>query len=357
MALLRRNDPWKYVLLAKHADAPWASSVGASDVVYTDATHYSVQEQIAVPRVIRRVQASAFYAPQFNVPLALPVPFVVTVHDLILHRFPNGASLPRRMAYRVLLRHAVRSASGIVAVSQATKDAMLEHYGKQVADKTVVAHPGVASTFLPSTQAAVADVRKRYGIDGTYLLYVGNAKQHKNVQLLIDAFSQAALPRCSLVLVTAGPEAAGLRLKSGVRVLASVPQQDLPALYTGALACVSATLAEGFGLPMLEAMACDCPVLATDIPAVREACSGHARLVAPTVDAMAQGMRDMLPAHSRAMLDAARNHALGHAWTNTARIPHSTSLPIRNLQSAIRNWKTRTIACWLAARDSASKPK
>lgn len=317
-ALLRRSDPWKYVLLAKRNDVSWARSAGASDVVYADAAHYSVQEHIVVPKILRRVQASAFYAPQFNVPLWLPVPLAVTVHDLILHRFPNAASFPRRMAYRLLMRHAVRSATGIVAVSQATKDAIAEHYGQQVAAKTVVAHPGVAAAFVPATDAAVADARKRYGIGGAYLLYVGNAKQHKNVQQLIDAFSLAALPGCSLVLVTAGPEATALRLAPGVRVLSSVPQQDLPALYTGAAACVSATLAEGFGLPMLEAMACGCAVLATDIPAVREACGGHARLVAPTADALAQGMRDILSPHSRVTLDAARKHAAGCTWNTTA---------------------------------------
>lgn len=317
-ALLRRNDACEYRLLLLPDDPLWFPARSGVDVLRTTAAHYSLAEQFLLPSLLRRAGATAYYAPQFNVPLYCPVPFVVTVHDLILHRFPNAASLPRRLAYRLLLKHAITAASGILAVSQATKDDILLHYGARYANRVKVAHPGIATMFAPADASAVADARMRHGITGQYLLYVGNAKQHKNVQMLLDAFGAAALPAYTLVVVSAGPEVARLRLPSGVRVLSHVPQADLPALYTGASACVSATLAEGFGLPMLEAMACGCPVLATDVPAVREACGQWAHLVPPTADALAAGMRSVIARVHGQRSAQAREHAAQFSWDTTA---------------------------------------
>lgn len=324
LALLKRTDPWDYVLFVKSQRETWLQSLSA-DVRIQEAPfdHYSFGEQAGFPNLIQDSACDLFFSPHFNVPLMCPVPFVCTVHDLILHRFPNEAPLLKRLAYRFVLGRALRSAQKILAVSTFTQKDLESHYGRGVAAKTVVAYPGVDPSFKHQPENIRSDARSRYDLHKPFFLYVGNCKEHKNVQMLIDAFTEAGLPGVELCIVAGGRECAHLTRRPGVRFLPLVPMEDLPALYSAALACVTATLMEGFCLPLVEAMACRCPVIATASGAIPEVCGGHALLTEPRTRALADAMRSVLQNQkltSASALDAAERFSHVYAWDHTAEI-------------------------------------
>jgi glycosyltransferase involved in cell wall biosynthesis len=255
------------------------------------AAHYSLAEHLRIPAALRELKADLLFCPHFNVPWHCPVPSVVTIHDLILHAYPNQAGPLKQAAYRLLMRRAVRSATSIIAVSRFVEGEIGRVYGQGVAAKTVHVGEGVNASFFPRSVQEQLAVRKRYGLDKPFFLYVGNAKQHKNVPLLLEAYRRLGRTERELVLVTSGREAQSLVLPPGVRFLPAVPDAELPALYSGADAFVTASLYEGFCLPVAEATACGCPVIATNRAAIPEVSPPEAVLLEPETAAFTEAMR------------------------------------------------------------------
>jgi glycosyltransferase involved in cell wall biosynthesis len=284
------------VTLFVRTDSAWLSTELRSRVEIITAPYapYSISEQLEFPNLIQNTGIDLFYAPHFNVPLFLTVPFVCTVHDLILSRFPGSASFVKRLAYRMVLRRSVRRAEKIIAVSEYTKSDLVTRYGHSLASKTHVVYPGVSPVFSPQAENEQERVRSLYRLSHPFLLYVGGCKQHKNVPMLIDAFQSANLGEVDLVLIASGRECASLSRAPGVRFLHGVPEADMPALYSAALGSVTATLDEGFYLPGVEAMACGCPVLATHVGAIPEVLGDMALYTEPTVSSIADGMRRLI---------------------------------------------------------------
>ncbi len=294
-ALLLREDPWTYVLIVGTEGVSWATSLPSQPrFVIASSRPYSFSEHWEIPSILRLLHADLFFSPHFNVPIFCPIPFVVTIHDLILHRFPNAAPFFKQRAYRMLMGHAVRRAKRIIAVSHFTADEIQRTFGSVVAAKVVVVREGVDPLFHKRSSLEQERTLKKLGIAHPFFLYVGNAKQHKNVQVLIDAFVRANLPATELVLVTAGREVAFLKLHDGVQVLASVSDEELAALYSAARAFVTASLYEGFCLPVAEAAACGCPVIAANCGALPGVVPGHSLLIEPTVSAFEQAFKRSL---------------------------------------------------------------
>lgn len=315
-ALAAREDGLRYTVLARSADEPWLT--GLPDAVRRIAApfpHYSVAEQTRLPRLLADLRVDGFFSTHFNVPLRCPPPFVATVHDLILHRYPNGANPLKVAAYRFLMRRTVGAARRVITVSRFVAGELERAYGKDIAAKTTVVTEGVSPLFTPRSDDEQRTVRLRHRVERPFFLYVGNAKQHKNVPLLLEAYGRLPEDRPDLLLVTGGPEAAALRLPAGARLLAGVPDADLPALYSAAVALVTASAYEGFCLPVAEAAACGCPVIATDASAIPEIAPAGSALLPPTVDAFASALaapparlpsRAAIPSWDRAAAETAR---------------------------------------------------
>ena len=277
------------VLFVQSKDEKWLREVSEPvEILEAPYAHYSFAEQIQFPSVIRKSKIELLYVPHFNVPYFCPVPFVATVHDLILHKFPNNASFIKRSAYKLVINRALSKARHIIAVSEFTKSEIGSAYGSNALKKTSVVTEGIDAAF---TETDDRDILKFYDLESGYFLFVGTAKQHKNVQMLIDAheLSGTGTP---LIIVTNGEEADRLLIHDGVRVLLGVDTEELPALYSGAGCFVTASLYEGFCLPILEARACGCPVIAVNASAIPEVAGSNARLIEPTIDAIADALKN-----------------------------------------------------------------
>ncbi|MEK9147033.1 MAG: glycosyltransferase family 1 protein [Patescibacteria group bacterium] len=220
---------------------------------------------------------------------------VVTIHDLGVEYLPGYHQFPQRYYLDFASRYAARHADAIIAVSAATKRDLINRYGVE-GEKVFVVHEGVdRSFFRPRSAKEIKNVKIKYQIDGNYILFVGTIQPRKNLQMLIKVFSLLVGSRESVVgriqkstnyklpatnFVIAGKlgwdydEILALPKKLGiasrVKFLGYVPDADLPALYSGAVVFAFPSLFEGFGLPILGALSCGCPVVASDIGPHRE---------------------------------------------------------------------------------------
>ena len=233
---------------------------GRIATVYLDAWWYPV----ALPRRARRERLDVLHCPTFRGPISTPpVPLVVTVHDLAVLRHPETFNQWTRRYSRACVSRVARAASRIIAVSEFTKGELVELLGTPPGKVTVIPN-GVAEVFSPDGPAA----------DGDYVLAVGTLEPRKNLERVQEA---ARLAGAELRVV-------GARGWGGVQVagwLGRVTDAELASLYRGAKCVVYASLYEGFGLPIAEAMACGTPVVTGRGGATEETAGGAAVLVDP----------------------------------------------------------------------------
>ena len=241
------------------------------------------------------------FIPAHVLPLIHPPKSVVTVHDLGYLYHPD-AHTPFQNAYlRWSTRYNARTAVRVLADSQATRDDLVRHY-EIPAGKIVVVYPGRDETLRPVVDpVALSAVRARYGLTGSYLLHVGTLQPRKNLIRLLRAFASllasgaepaAPLPEGLQLVITgkrgwmvddllAEIQKLGLAAHSRVVLTGYVPDADLPALLTGALAFCFPSLYEGFGFPVIEAMACGTPVVCSNVSSLPEVAGDAALLVDP----------------------------------------------------------------------------
>jgi glycosyltransferase involved in cell wall biosynthesis len=231
---------------------------------------------------------------------------VVTVHDLLPLTHPTFYTPDLVRKFQTRVAPSVTRADAVIVVSTYTGTLVQERFG--LPSERIHRIPnGVHERFhSPKDPEAAAAVATRYGIQGPYLLFVGAMELNKNLARLVEAFAQAA---CSTArdhaLVLAGKSSLGetalqatvarLGLSRRVLLLGYVPAADLPALYGAATAFLFPSLAEGFGIPPLEAMACGCPVLTSATPALCEVVGDAALTVDPCdVEAIAEGIQRLV---------------------------------------------------------------
>jgi glycosyltransferase involved in cell wall biosynthesis len=277
-----------------------------------------------LPFRLRALRTDVYHGPAVFLPhVKLGYGTVVTIHDLVSFLFPETVPRKYSLYMRLMTRLAVRSADRIIAVSHATKTDLVQILRVPPA-KIAVIHEAVGPEFsrLPSPEA-IEGVVRRYGLQPPYCLFVGNLEPRKNLPGLIEAFAQVRRRLegvgVSAQLVLAGTRAwlhAGIfraveahGLAAAVVFTDYVPVGDLPALYAGATCFVFPSLYEGFGLPVLEAMASGTPVVATPRAVAGLALgTGEEVLVADDAAGLATAAVALLrdPARARAQARAAR---------------------------------------------------
>lgn len=254
--------------------------------VLADVRWYTWAEQFTMPRLIKQEGITLMHFPHFNVPVFCPVPFVITIHDLILTKFPTMRATTlgpvvyfiKNLGYRFGISRAVKRCRVVIAVSEYTKEDILSQF-KIRPEKVKVIYEGVAKLDHAADQAYTAkleatEILSGYCILEPYLLYVGNAYPHKNLETLVRVFLKLKPLFPDLKLVLVGREDYFYsRLKEFVKGITTdtnliifpgyVPDQDLQTLFSHAAAYVFPSQYEGFGLPPLEAMSRDCPVISS----------------------------------------------------------------------------------------------
>jgi len=233
-------------------------------------TIYSAGEQLAGSRLVRENNSyDIMFFPHYNTPYYLSSNSVVTVHDLIHFKFAYSFNRTKVLFARQVLKNAVNKTGKIIAVSESTKNDLLEMFPRLAEDKIKVIYQGVSSKFRAATDEEMKAYKKKRGLSN-YLLFVGNRKPHKNLSRLIEAYAGLIEEMPGLQLVIAGQRFAPtdevdlLKKKyqlANLLEFSDLTDAELPYLYSGAEALVFPSLYEGFGLPVLEAMSCNTPVI------------------------------------------------------------------------------------------------
>ena len=275
------------------------------EIGWANARPVSHREQVGLPWLAQRLRLDVLHSPYYVKPYALPVPSVTTVYDVTPALYPEYLPSGRaRVAYELTTRLAVETSAALVTLSQTARQDMIERFDARP-DHIHVTVPAVDGRFHPRPEAEIAEMRRRLGLPDSYILYLGINKPHKNLLRLVEAFASVAPAVPNIALVMAGrrdpryPEAMqqvmALRLANRVVALDDVPEADLPALYSGAALFVFPSLYEGFGFPVLEAMACGVPVITSNTSSLPEV-AGQAALLVPPDDTrlLAQSMSVVL---------------------------------------------------------------
>jgi len=252
-------------------------------IVRANISWHSLEEQLKFPKILNRENLDLVHFPYISIPFSYRRPYVLTIHDLIPYHYPTGKAsilpLPlyglKLLSYKFLVYFITNRALKIITVSQATKKEIIDHL-KISSNKIVVTHEGT-------------DLKPGIGRDKSrmpFFLYVGNAYPHKNLEKLLEVFSKLKKLRTDANLVFVGKDdyfyrrlkkfADKLGILDSVVFLGDVSDARLAVLYRSAAAFISTSLMEGFGLPVLEAMALSCPVIVSDIPTFREICKDAA---------------------------------------------------------------------------------
>lgn len=283
-------------------------------------------------RALDAIRADVAHFTNGMMPLGSTVATVVTIHDMSLRLYPRCHPIRRRLLNRPLMHAAIRQASAIVTVSHSARRDLLGCHTVP-ADRVTVVHEAASPDFRPIRDRARLDaVRRRYRLPERFVLYVGTIEPRKNLARLLEAFAAARAAGIPHHLVAVGPygwlsrdlaaRIERLDLRSVVHLTGYVPFDDLPALYNLGEFFVFPSLYEGFGLPVVEAMACATPVITSNRSSLAEIAGDAAEQVDPeSVEALAwairrlAGDRELREDLSRRGLARAR----GFSWAETAR--------------------------------------
>lgn len=304
LSLSKQKNDHRYTLFMRPKEAKNINlDKGKFKIVIADAPHYSIKEHLIMPYLIRKAKVEIMHFTHLNVPFFCPVPYVVTIHDLIVYHFPDSraTNLPnwkyriKVFAYNFILKNAVQKARKIIAVSEFTKRDIVRNLNAND-KKIIVIYLGVEKMILGvdsmrNTPQFQKILQEKFGINKHYLLYVGSAYPHKNLEKLIIAFCilRAKYSR-NWQLVLVGREDkfyARLKeyvdnsvknedIKNDIIFAGEASDNDLDGLYRSAKLFVFPSLYEGFGLPPLEAGSRRTPVACAKSSCIPEIMSDSA---------------------------------------------------------------------------------
>ncbi len=294
---------------------------------------YSLRELAALSWRLYRLKLDLYHSTHYVLPAALPCPAVATIHDIIHLLYPDF--LPNRLAFlyaQRMIRSTLTRGERIIAVSRNTKED-LQDYFQVSGEKIEVIYNGVDDIFRHDIPAGhVDDWLERLAISKPYLLFVGNPKPHKNLDNVIKAFARALeLKTFDAQLVCVGARkpsefkilqrASQLGISDRIQLVGHVATEALPALYRGASLFLYPTLYEGFGLPVIEAMACGTAVITSNTSALKEISEGYAHLVDPlNVEKMALAISHCMSdtAYRQQLAERGRKRARDFRWHRAA---------------------------------------
>ena len=334
---LSSDNYYSFFYASRKSLQPSAFSLQPSKIIrlpFHDKWLMRLWHRLRIPLPVELVtgKIDLFHSPDFTLPPTLPgVPTLLTVHDLSFIRDPDSAWPSLRAFLNQAVPRSVKRATHVLADSQATKDDLIELFGTPM-DKITVLYSGVDARFAPVHDRLSLDrVCAKYGLTRPFILSVGTLQPRKNYARLIQAFAQLANEVPHQLIITGGKGwmfgdiftlVKSLGLEQRVRFPGFVDDADLPALYSAADLFAYVSLYEGFGLPLLEAMACGTPVIGSNTSSLPEVIGEVGLQVDPrNVDAIANALKMMLTQsdlRDRSMV-AGLDRARRFTWEQAAR--------------------------------------
>lgn len=283
---------------------------------------------ITLPRYCARAGFALFHGTNFELPFWSTLPTVLTIHDLSLLLFPETHEKHLVRRARIKLPRVARKADAIITPSDTVKSEICEHLG--IGAEKVFAIPEAARrSFYRASPEESNAVRERLDVNADFVLFVGTIEPRKNLLSLVRAFEE--LDSSHLQLVIAGKRGwlsqdfdayvASSAIRERIRFTGHLTDDELRALYSSCTIFVYPSLYEGFGLPLLEAMACGAAVVTSNVPGIVETVGEVAQLVSPgDIYDIAQGMKNLIEnveeREQRSL--AGRRHAELFSWRHTA---------------------------------------
>jgi len=255
-------------------------------------------ENLALEKFLRKNQQTLYHSPNYVLPFFFTSPSVLTIHDLITLDYPQLCQTETVIYFRFLIKHSIKKAQKIIAVSNTVKKDIINHFNIPE-NKIEVVYHGVSPLFRKSTYK---NVLEKYNLPEKYILFVGNIEPKKNLERLIKAFSllrESTKLKHKLVITgkkgwksdSVFKTVEDLGLREEIIFTGYFPEQDLPKLYSMSDLFVFPSIYEGFGIPPLEAMACETPVLASNRGALPETTGGNCLMVDPfDIESIVNGM-------------------------------------------------------------------
>jgi len=250
-------------------------------------------ENVLLPAYFRAGEFDLYHAPGYTLPLYSRMPSLVTIHDLIAIDHPALCQNETALYFNLFLPPSIRKAKKIITVSHTVKSEILNHFPETDPEKIEVVYHGIDRRFKPVRDDLIIQrVKNKYQLPEKYLLFVGNIEPKKNLNRIIEAlilFNREHRERYKLVIAgKRGWKYSSVfelikkhKLEAEILLLGYVDEKDLPAIYSLAAIFVFPSLCEGFGIPVIEAMACGCPVVVSDRGALPEISGGFCPQVDP----------------------------------------------------------------------------
>jgi glycosyltransferase involved in cell wall biosynthesis len=322
--LLERDQENEYrILIADLKVREWFKPMVPVQWIHTAIPLYSLQEQIFLLRQIRGESFDLYHSPTYTIPRIFAGKGILTIHDLIPLLFPEDYGLGHRLFFRFVVRKAVTRALKVVTVSEHSRTDIWARFPDSK-EKVVITPNGLDPGWAP--RPPNQEFLERYGLEAGYVLFVGNAKPHKNILRVLSAFEQLLEEKGypgKLLIIGIPPGEWSIRRKNRIVFLPACNDPDLVRFYSGADLLAAPSLYEGFGLPVLEAMACGCPVLISDRGALPEIAGNAGFQVNPyDIHAIKAGMGELI--NNTDLRRSLKEKGLGRAghfsWEKTAGI-------------------------------------
>ena len=257
--------------------------------VLVNAPHYSFAEQVFFLKILQKEKCDLVHFTHFNLPLFFRGNFITTIHDTTLSFFPGkDTSIFKKIAYRLVIQKAVKSSRGIIAVSANTKKDITKLFHAQ-GNKISVIHNGISVDFSPEKKQMFESIQAKYKIPTAFLLYTGVWREHKNLKNLFLALQILYKKHKNFpgLVLTGNPDSKILEIsekgkfRQKIFPIGKIPIKDLAILMASNNAFVFPSLYEGFGIPPLEAMKSEVPVVCSNTSSLPEACGEAAEFFDP----------------------------------------------------------------------------
>ncbi|HSI74555.1 MAG TPA: glycosyltransferase family 1 protein [Lunatimonas sp.] len=309
-----------FIFVNQVEDSSCISESSNFKIIRLPASPYPIWEQWYLPLAAKKIGLDILHCTSNTAPFWGKVPLVLTLHDIIYLEklnFRSGTWYQRlgNLYRRWNVPQIVPKARRILTVSAYEQKRIQEHFAEEDPEKTVVVHNGVSLHFQPIPPALQEEKRKTYGLPEKFMLFLGNTDPKKNLKGVLEALAildrenQLGLP---LVMPDFGEEElvslldsmSANDLRSKIHLTGYIPNQDLPAIYAKAEIFLYPSLRESFGLPILEAMACGCPVITSNTSSMPEIAGDAAVLIDPF------DPRSLANAIKHLLLDTTKRHQL-----------------------------------------------